>query len=95
MMETGKGVCSRCEYKWIDVSIQPCRSCKECSKFGGTEDNFKEAQLIMKCQDCGKECFDDKYPEVVFKDECHCICENCSINYYEDTNGKIKLRERF
>jgi len=54
-----------------------------------------QINMKMKCQDCGKECFDDKCPEVVFKDECYCICENCSINYYKDSNGKIKLRERF
>jgi len=49
----------------------------------------------MKCQDCGKECFEDKYPKVIFKDEFHCICQNCSLNYYKKSNGKIKLKERF
>jgi len=54
-----------------------------------------ERDLVkMKCQDCGKEC-SETYPKIIFKDKCHCICENCSINYYEDSNGKIKLRERF
>jgi len=47
----------------------------------------------MKCQDCGKECFEEKYPRVIFKDEYHCICENCSINYYKDTTDKIKLKK--
>ena len=47
----------------------------------------------MKCQDCNKECFDDKYPKVVFKDEYHCICENCSNNY-EKINGKNQLKEK-
>jgi hypothetical protein len=46
----------------------------------------------MKCQDCNRECFQDKYPEVVFRDECHCICEDCSIDY-EEVKGKIQLRE--
>ena len=35
----------------------------------------------MKCLHCGKECFDDKYPEVVFKDGELCVCEECSIDY--------------
>jgi hypothetical protein len=48
----------------------------------------------MKCQDCGKECFENKYPKVVFKDERHCICKNCSINYKEK-DGKIILREPY
>ena len=35
----------------------------------------------MKCLHCGKECFEDKYPEVVFKDGDLCVCEECSIDY--------------
>lgn len=44
------------------------------------------------CLVCEKECFENQYPEVVFKDGKHCICENCSIDY-EEVNGKIQLRE--
>lgn len=46
----------------------------------------------MICTLCGIECFDNQYPEIVFKDENNCICEECSIDY-EEVNGKIKLRE--
>jgi len=41
-MVEGTGVCSKCKHMWVDVDIQPCRNCKECSKYGGTEDNFEE-----------------------------------------------------
>lgn len=46
----------------------------------------------MKCTSCGGECFDGEYPEVVFKDEEKCICEECSIDY-EDVNGKVQFRQ--
>ena len=46
----------------------------------------------MKCTICGQECFDNKYPEVVFKNKTNCICEECSIDYEEDKNGVIKIR---
>ena len=46
----------------------------------------------MKCLHCGKECFEDKYPEVVFKDGDLCVCEECSIDY-EQKDGKIQVRE--
>jgi shikimate kinase len=46
----------------------------------------------MKCTSCGQECFENESPEVVFKDEKNCICENCSIDY-EEVNGEIRLRE--
>lgn len=45
----------------------------------------------MKCTACGQECFDNQYPEVVFRDEENCICEDCSIDY-EEVNGEIRLR---
>lgn len=35
----------------------------------------------MKCTACGQECFNNKYPEVVFRDDNNCICEECSIYY--------------
>ncbi len=46
----------------------------------------------MKCTVCKQKCYNDQYPEVVFKDEDNCICENCSIDY-EEVNGKIQLTE--
>jgi len=46
----------------------------------------------MKCTVCGQECFDETYPEVVFKDEKYCICEECSIDY-EEVNGKVQYRQ--
>jgi len=45
----------------------------------------------MKCTSCGKECYEEQYPEVVFQSETHCICEECSIDY-EEVNGVIQLR---
>jgi hypothetical protein len=46
----------------------------------------------MKCTVCVKECFDEQFPEVVFKDKDNCICEECSIDY-EEVNGKIQYRK--
>lgn len=46
----------------------------------------------MKCTSCGKKCYDEKYPEVVFKDSNSYICEECSIDY-EEIDGKIRLRD--
>ena len=46
----------------------------------------------MYCTACGFECHNDKYPEVVFKDEESCICEECSIDY-EEVDGKVQLRQ--
>lgn len=46
----------------------------------------------MKCTVCGQNCFDDQYPEVVFKDKEKCICEECSIDY-EEVNRKIQRRQ--
>jgi len=43
-MVEATGICSKCKYMWVTVSIQPCRSCKECSAYGGTEDNFEEKE---------------------------------------------------
>ena len=45
----------------------------------------------MKCTACGKECFDEQYPEVVFIDEHNIICEECSIDY-EVIDGKVHVR---
>jgi len=47
----------------------------------------------MKCTSCGKECYEEQYPEVVFQNETNCICEECSIDYEELENGIIHLRE--
>lgn len=46
----------------------------------------------MKCTSCGQECFDEHSPEVVFKDDNNCICEECSIDY-EEVDGVIQLRK--
>lgn len=46
----------------------------------------------MKCTCCGKECYNDNYPEIVFKDDKNIICEECSIDYTE-VNGKIQKRK--
>ncbi len=44
----------------------------------------------MKCSCCREECFEDKYPEIVFVDnEGIVICENCSINFEEEDNGIV------
>jgi len=45
----------------------------------------------IKCTVCGKECYNDKSPEIVFWDYRHCICENCSIDF-EEVNGKVQYR---
>lgn len=47
----------------------------------------------MKCTACGQDCFEDYYPEIVFKNEKNCICEECSIDYEENNDGEIYLRE--
>lgn len=39
-MITATGICSTCDSMWVHESIQPCRSCKYCSGYGGTEDNY-------------------------------------------------------
>lgn len=33
----------------------------------------------MKCTCCGKECYNDNYPEIVFNDGKNIICEECSM----------------
>lgn len=48
---------------------------------------------MEKCTACGQVCFKDECPEIVFKDEKNCICEECSIDY-EEVNGKIQLRDQ-
>ncbi len=45
----------------------------------------------MKCSCCGEECFENEYPEIVFTDNEHCICENCSIDF-EMEDGVIVAR---
>ncbi len=47
--------------------------------------------LIIICYNCGEDCFNNQYPEIIFKDDDRCICENCSIDY-EEINGKIEYR---
>lgn len=47
----------------------------------------------MKCTCCGKFCFENSYPEVVFKDKDNVICEECSIDYEEKDDGTIQKRE--
>ena len=46
----------------------------------------------MKCTECGQECFDEQFPQVVFLDESNCVCEQCSIDY-EEVNGKVQYRQ--
>jgi hypothetical protein len=46
----------------------------------------------MKCTNCGKECYNEQYPEIVFKDKNNIICEECSIDYEQDNNGNIRKR---
>jgi len=46
----------------------------------------------MKCTACGQECFDETYPEVMFSDDTHCICEECSMDY-EEVGFKVQFRE--
>lgn len=46
----------------------------------------------MKCTSCGNECFDNKYPEVVFADGKNIICEECSIDY-EMNGNKVEVRK--
>jgi hypothetical protein len=48
--------------------------------------------IKMKCTDCGQICYNNKSPEVVFKDKDNCICEECSIDY-EEVDGKVQYRE--
>lgn len=43
------------------------------------------------CTNCGGICYPDMYPEIVFSDDEHCICELCSIDY-ETVNGEIRKR---
>lgn len=46
------------------------------------------------CSSCGKTCFDNQYPEVVFKDlyRKEFVCEECSIDYEQKSDGRIVLR---
>lgn len=46
----------------------------------------------MICKVCGKQCYDDEVPEVVFSEGTTFICEMCSIDY-EMIDGKIVRRE--
>ena len=46
----------------------------------------------MRCTCCGKECYENKYPEIVFKDELNVICEECSIDY-DMNKGKVIIRK--
>lgn len=48
----------------------------------------------MKCTVCNQECFLDSYPEVVFTDDTHCICEECSVDF-EEIDGYIFERDGF
>lgn len=47
---------------------------------------------MMKCSVCRKTCYDEQYPEVVFKDKKYCICEECSIDF-EEVKGKVQFRQ--
>lgn len=47
---------------------------------------------MKKCTSCNKRVYGNKYPEIVFSDKSHIICEDCSIDY-EEINGKIQLRD--
>jgi hypothetical protein len=46
----------------------------------------------IRCTSCGRLCYENKSPEIVFRNAEICICENCSIDY-EEVDGKIRLRE--
>ena len=58
-----------------------------------TNEEMQETFKGLSCTSCGQECFDEFYPQVVFQDATHCICEECSIDYEELDNGIIRLRE--
>jgi len=47
---------------------------------------------MMKCTACGKECFEETHPEVVFRDEKKCICSECSIDF-EQVDGVVQFRQ--
>jgi len=88
---TGKWVVSSNKFdNWFENKLPIHLSGEVVNRLAELENTIENN---MKCQDCGKECFEEKYPKVIFKDECHCICEVCSINYYKNTTGKIKLKE--
>lgn len=38
----------------------------------------------MKCSVCGKECHEERYPEIVFKSGHTVVCEECSIDWESD-----------
>lgn len=44
----------------------------------------------MKCTNCGQECYYTQSPEIVFTDDKNIICEDCSIDFYESSDGTIK-----
>lgn len=44
------------------------------------------------CTCCGKTCFPNSYPEIVFFDEHNVICEECSIDY-DMKDGRVIIRE--
>lgn len=47
-----------------------------------------------RCSSCGKWCFENSYPHVVFVDPVRkrCVCEECSIDYEQKSDGRIVLR---
>ena len=47
---------------------------------------------VLRCTNCGQECFDDASPEVVFSDKKNIICEECSIDF-EMIGDKVVKRK--
>lgn len=44
------------------------------------------------CSACGAECFENHFPEIVFRNKNELICEMCSIEYCQLDDGEIVLR---
>ena len=80
--------CLHCEYEfdgtiaWDELGWHS--SCPECGCSFDVD--------IVKCTCCGKECYTNEYPEVVFMDGKNIICEECSIDYEMDRN-EVKVRK--
>ena len=47
----------------------------------------------LSCTICNVDCFENQYPEIVFKDSNSVICELCSIDF-EETDRGILLRNQ-
>ena len=51
---------------------------------------LRERRRNVICTNCGKKCYQDKYPEIVFRDESQVICEECSIDFDEIGEKVVK-----